>query len=367
MEGQSDQQKFQWLMLSNFDGNANDESHGPGYDLNQPFVAEAGWYGNQHNSLPLPQWPYSWKAPRSYIDLIAESSTFLENATGADMLECITSPVGGGHSVYGGSEIQRELLFNNLGNPCGHTPPYGDSEIQKELLFNNLGNACGHAPAYPFFDLDASKVRFQNPYDVVESQNSNFMFFPQQILSQVDANISHQNQTLWRQEPYEECNVSQLYPRVTVAPSIYLSKQRSRVASASYRASRIPFSAIAETNVSTPILNGPTNMCRKTRRAERIRALQELLPHSVEGGHAAVVDDTIDYIKFLQSQVKEPSQSGFECQPTSDPFVFLEGYGHYILNEQNTNEPFEEMVAELPKMNPSAARQLLEGSGLYLI
>ncbi|KAL9435855.1 hypothetical protein AB3S75_022010 [Citrus x aurantiifolia] len=322
MEGQSDQQKFQWLMSSNFDGNANDESHGPGYDLNQPFVAEAGWDGNQHNSLPLPQWPYSWKAPRSYIDLIAESSTFLENATGADMLECITSPVGGAHSVYGGSEIQRELLFNNLGNPCGHTPPYGGSEIQKELFFNNLGNACGHAPAYPFFDLDASKVRFQNPYDVVESQNSNFMFFPQQILSQVDANISHQNQTLWRQEPYEECNVSQLYPRVTVAPSIYLSKQRSRVASASYRASRIPFSAIAEANVSTPVLNGPTNM---TRRAERIRASQELLPHSVEG------------------------------------------YGHYILNEQNTNEPFEEMVAELPKMNPSAARQLLESSGLYLI
>ncbi|KAH9676358.1 bhlh domain-containing protein [Citrus sinensis] len=317
MEGQSDQQKFQWLMSSKFDGNANDESHGLGYDLNQPFVAEAGWDGNQHNSLPLPQWPYSWKAPRSYIDLIAESSTFLENAIGADMLECITSPVGGAHSVYGGPEIQRELLFNNLGNPCGHTPPYGVSEIQKELLFNNLGNACGHAPAYPFFDLDASKVRFQNPYDVVESQNSNFMFFPQQILSQVDANISHQNQTLWRQEPYEECNVSQLYPR--------------------------------------------------TRRAERIRASQELLPHSVEGGHAAVVDDTIDYIKFLQSRVKEPSQSGFECQPTSDPFVFLEGYGHYILNEQNTNEPFEEMVAELPKMNPSAARQLLESSGLYLI
>ncbi|KAH9676360.1 bhlh domain-containing protein [Citrus sinensis] len=319
-------------MSSKFDGNANDESHGLGYDLNQPFVAEAGWDGNQHNSLPLPQWPYSWKAPRSYIDLIAESSTFLENAIGADMLECITSPVGGAHSVYGGPEIQRELLFNNLGNPCGHTPPYGVSEIQKELLFNNLGNACGHAPAYPFFDLDASKVRFQNPYDVVESQNSNFMFFPQQILSQVDANISHQNQTLWRQEPYEECNVSQLYPRVTVAPSIYLSKQRSRVASASYRASRIPLSAIAEAN---------------TRRAERIRASQELLPHSVEGGHAAVVDDTIDYIKFLQSRVK--------------------GYGHYILNEQNTNEPFEEMVAELPKMNPSAARQLLESSGLYLI
>lgn len=159
MEGQSDQQKFQWLMSSNFDGNANDESHGPGYDLNQPFVAEAGWDGNQHNSLPLPQWPYSWKAPRSYIDLIAESSTFLENAIGADMLECITSPVGGAHSVYGGPEIQRELLFNNLGNPCGHTPPYGDSEIQKDLLFNNLGNACGHAPAYPFFDLDVSKVK----------------------------------------------------------------------------------------------------------------------------------------------------------------------------------------------------------------
>lgn len=86
MEGQSDQQKFQWLMSSNFGGSANDESHGPGYNLNQPFVVEAGWDGNQHNSLPSPQWPCSQKAPRSYIDFVAESSTFLEIATGADML-----------------------------------------------------------------------------------------------------------------------------------------------------------------------------------------------------------------------------------------------------------------------------------------
>ena len=105
-----------WFMSSNFCGNANDDSHGPGSDPNQHFAVAAGNGGNQSNALPLPWRTYCQKAPPNYVDFLAESSTFLEHATGADILETITSPTGGGQSGYGVSEIQTELLFSNLGS-----------------------------------------------------------------------------------------------------------------------------------------------------------------------------------------------------------------------------------------------------------
>lgn len=134
MEGQNDFENLLWLMSSNFGVNANNDVHGPGDEPNQHFAMATGKSANQPNPLPLPQWSHCQKAPRSYVDFLAESSTFLEHATGADMLETITSPIGGTRSVCGGSEIQTELLFNNLGSPCGYIP--GD----------------------PSLDMDASKV-----------------------------------------------------------------------------------------------------------------------------------------------------------------------------------------------------------------
>ncbi|CAA3028320.1 DUF21 domain-containing At4g14240 [Olea europaea subsp. europaea] len=47
-----------------------------------------------------------------------------------------------------------------------------------------------------------------------------------------------------------------------------------------------------------------SDRCRRLRISERIDALQELLPHSREGGKASVLDDIVDHIKYLQFQVK---------------------------------------------------------------
>ncbi|XP_034681977.1 transcription factor PIF3-like [Vitis riparia] len=101
-----------------------------------------------------------------------------------------------------------------------------------------------------------------------------------------------------------------------------------------------------------------TDRRRRVRISERLKALQVLLPHS-EGGKASVLDDIIDYIKHLQLQVKDLSQSRLGGQSTSDPFIFLKGYGHYILHDQMLKEPVEEMMGKLLEVNPSEATQLM--------
>ncbi|XP_034689842.1 transcription factor bHLH69-like isoform X4 [Vitis riparia] len=140
-------------------------------------------------------------------------------------------------------------------------------------------------------------------------------------------------------------NVSKHNSRVAIAPPCFQSKPRSS-------ASRQRASA--------------TDRRRRLRISERLKALQVLLPHS-EGGKASVLDDIIDYIKHLQLQIKDLSQSRLGGQSTSDPFIFLEGYGHYILHDQMLKEPLEEMMGKLLEVNPSEATQLLEGRGLYVM
>ncbi|KAF8401638.1 hypothetical protein HHK36_012584 [Tetracentron sinense] len=43
------------------------------------------------------------------------------------------------------------------------------------------------------------------------------------------------------------------------------------------------------------------------------------------------------------------------------------GFGHYLLHEQMLNEPLEEMMGKLMEVNLTAATQLLESKGLYVI
>ncbi|XP_022858821.1 transcription factor bHLH69-like isoform X1 [Olea europaea var. sylvestris] len=110
-----------------------------------------------------------------------------------------------------------------------------------------------------------------------------------------------------------------------------------------------------------------SDRCRRLRISERIDALQELLPHSREGGKASVLDDIVDHIKYLQFQVKDLSRSRLGSESTSSPFIFLEGYGHYFIHEQMIHEPLEEMMGKLFEVNPSAATELLHSRGLYVM
>ncbi|XP_022155559.1 transcription factor bHLH69-like isoform X2 [Momordica charantia] len=110
-----------------------------------------------------------------------------------------------------------------------------------------------------------------------------------------------------------------------------------------------------------------TDRQRRIRIAERLEALQELLPQSSKGNQASVLDDVIDHVKHLQLQIKDLSQSKLGGESSSEPFRFVEGYGHYMSHQEMQGEPLEEMVGKLLEVDPSAAAQLLENKGLFLM
>ncbi|XP_020268264.1 uncharacterized protein LOC109843722 isoform X2 [Asparagus officinalis] len=67
---------------------------------------------------------------------------------------------------------------------------------------------------------------------------------------------------------------------------------------------------------------------RKARISQGIRVLRSNVPcfgFSDKGDEASVLDDTIDYIKYLKLQLKLLSQSRLSGESTAYPFVHLEG------------------------------------------
>ncbi|GAU40776.1 hypothetical protein TSUD_26560 [Trifolium subterraneum] len=105
---------------------------------------------------------------------------------------------------------------------------------------------------------------------------------------------------------------------------------------------------------------------RRQRIADNLKALHDLLPNPEVGSQAYILDDIIDYVNYLQIQVKQLSGSKLQADSNAVPLVFHEGYGHYI-KEQMLNEPLEEIMGKLLEEDAAAASQLLENKGLILL
>ncbi|KAL9660188.1 hypothetical protein QQ045_025000 [Rhodiola kirilowii] len=99
---------------------------------------------------------------------------------------------------------------------------------------------------------------------------------------------------------------------------------------------------------------------------EKLKALQELVPQSAQGHPGDLLEDIIDYIKYLQLQLKDLSQSRLLGESVSDPLIFIEGFGHYLVHESMVNEPLDEMMGRLLEVNPQEAAAILESKGLYI-
>ncbi|URE33512.1 Phenazine biosynthesis-like protein [Musa troglodytarum] len=98
---------------------------------------------------------------------------------------------------------------------------------------------------------------------------------------------------------------------------------------------------------------------RRARIAEGIKALQNSIPFSGQGKKESVLDDVIDYIKFLKHQLKVVSQSRLNGEAAMYPLVYVEGYGHFLLHQQCCGEPLEEAMGQLLESNMQAALDLL--------
>lgn len=108
--------------------------------------------------------------------------------------------------------------------------------------------------------------------------------------------------------------------------------------------------------------------------AEKLRALQELLPatlkvnqDSVHSNRESILDNTLGYIKYLELQVKDLSASRLGDESISAPLFFLEGHGHYYPHDKFFEEPLEGVFGELIEENQTAACRLLESKGLHVV
>ncbi|PKU74486.1 Transcription factor bHLH82 [Dendrobium catenatum] len=122
--------------------------------------------------------------------------------------------------------------------------------------------------------------------------------------------------------------------------------------------------------------------------AEAFKALKNALPCSETGNQTSMLDNVIDYIKYLKLRLKvkwqvlsqtrlngEASAHSFVDIELNNysalvflyPFVLPKGFGHYLLHPQACFEPLEEMVGHLLKSNPQVANELLEHKGFAIV
>ncbi|XP_058105458.1 transcription factor UNE12 isoform X2 [Magnolia sinica] len=117
---------------------------------------------------------------------------------------------------------------------------------------------------------------------------------------------------------------------------------------------------------------------RRERIAERMKALQELVPSSNKTDRAAMLDEIVDYVKFLRLQVKVLSMSrlggaGAVAQLVADmPLPSIEGdVSEDGSNQQEwekwSSDGTEQEVAKLMDEDVGAAMQFLQSKALCIM
>lgn len=113
---------------------------------------------------------------------------------------------------------------------------------------------------------------------------------------------------------------------------------------------------------------------RRERIAERMKALQELVPNANKTDKASMLDEIIDYVKFLQLQVKVLSMSRLGGAAAVAPLVAdissdggtTAGRGLPAAANESMSAT-EHQVAKLMEEDMGSAMQYLQGKGLCLM
>ncbi|XP_059625948.1 transcription factor UNE12 isoform X2 [Cornus florida] len=117
---------------------------------------------------------------------------------------------------------------------------------------------------------------------------------------------------------------------------------------------------------------------RRERIAERIRLLQDLVPSVNKSDRAAMLDEIVDYVKFLRLQVKVLSMSRLGGAGAVAPLVTdipissieeetSEGGRNQPAWEKWSNDGTERQVAKLMEENVGAAMQFLQSKALCIM
>ncbi|XP_043723610.1 transcription factor LRL2-like isoform X2 [Telopea speciosissima] len=246
-----------------------------------------------------------------------------------------------------GSEFQRDILYEDSGKATDSALHTDFSKALPSAHMLNINNheASKALPSARFLCSDKMKMLEGNNYNV---PMAGYLYpdgegEPQNKFMSEDENHVSSSQKSDGDQP----NVSQPHLVVTIAvpgsPSKSVSKRKARHQ------------------------RNNTDRLNRARISGGIKTLRELLPYSEEGSKATVLDDTIEYIKYLQLQIKTLSQSRLGGEATAAPFIHLEGYGHYLFHPDMLNEPLEEMIGRLMEMDIATATQLLDCKGMSVI
>ncbi|CAN6452850.1 unnamed protein product [Victoria cruziana] len=106
---------------------------------------------------------------------------------------------------------------------------------------------------------------------------------------------------------------------------------------------------------------------RRQRISKALKALTDLLPRSENGNQICMLDDIIDYVKFLQLQTKVLSQNRLLGDSSEDNLVYLEGFGHFLRTEPESSDAIENIIDNMMESDMPAAVQLLQRKGLRLL
>lgn len=116
---------------------------------------------------------------------------------------------------------------------------------------------------------------------------------------------------------------------------------------------------------------------RREKIADRMKNLQELVPNASRADKSSMLDEIIEYVKFLQLQVKVLSMSRLGAAGAVVPLITdgqPEGSGNLLLTGQEgdqsdseDNAAFEEELVKLMESNVTAAMQFLQTKGLCLM
>ncbi|EXB39350.1 hypothetical protein L484_025045 [Morus notabilis] len=299
----------------------NDVSHvGEDVQSQRILMASGRNWGHNDISVNVPWWiNQPQEASHNYVKFLAESSAFLQmnnnNNPSEDMmmLESLSLPVSGTYAVSGVSDFQIDMSYNHLGQAC-------DSTRSTEI--------------------DAWQSRLLMPHN----ENTDIKF------TSAQHQIHAQDHAYWTQisngDSYNNVSRADIPRTARVASPKSLSQ---------------PHSCASKPKTNT------TDRQRRMRISDRLSSLQELLPSSVEGCQLSILDDVIDHVKSLQLQIKDICRSRLEGESETEAIIFREGFGHYLGEQQMSNEPLEEMIGKLLELNPLDAIQLLEMKGLLLM
>ncbi|XP_004495294.1 uncharacterized protein [Cicer arietinum] len=279
---------------------------------NQQFVI-TGRSGAHWTCLPKPS------HNNNYVEYLSESSTYLPNTATNEYVNIIGGnyqTLGGGNRVSG---KDRDSFYNDHGKAFGFKP------VDSSANDFGIGKRVGYWR--PDEVEEAIKVATGSSQDLTYAEGH----------------------AAWKADSVgDKHNASKFDPMGKVGAPSFLPK--SGGSSSNQKSNKTRY----------------TDRERRQRIADNLKALHELLPNPEEGSQAYVLDDIIDYVKYLQHQIKELSGSKLQADSNAIPLVFHEGYGHYI-KQQMLDEPLEEIMGKLLEEHSAAANQLLENKGLFLM